>query len=374
MRIPSLYTAPVVAGILVALTLSSCCNTRPPEKYAVLVSTEQADGETQNNAEFWYDVVLTYRTLVRDGFRPENIVVLYGDGKPFTSVEHPAYKALACNAGEAGSSSNAIVPLTGGDGLIVKDNICNVLCCMATGRPAVRRNGTCSCASSTNSEETFSCSAWGIPKPAARDFLFVWVKGHGSAVGNEVRLGFPNSGGVLTDKELKGIFDQIAPRRRALLFETCAAGGWLDDFTSGALDDLAGRGTVTLTASGKPDGPNRWNESSYPLNYPERTSAAGAQTTEVLHGRFTYWVNAALQREGPSGTAVASDLDGNALVSMVEAYDLTSAEINQENGTLPDDRQQHPAISTRRGVAACVFLSLSEPGWYCRICCSVPSH
>lgn len=53
-----------------------------PRKFAVLISTGRtlAD-DTWYHSEYWYDLVLTYRMLIENGFTHEQIYVLYGDGR-----------------------------------------------------------------------------------------------------------------------------------------------------------------------------------------------------------------------------------------------------------------------------------------------------
>lgn len=369
----------VASGLLAVATLG-CCSAHPPEKFAVLVSTEEANApDTANNSEFWYDVVLMYRTLIRDGFRPENIVVLYGSGQPYQTDRHPEYNSLACEASPGISRRRTIVPLTDSDGLVGKANICNVLCCMGTGRPAGDVNGTCVCPGGGAGSSGFSCSAFAIPRLSQEDLLLIWTKGHGAAVGSAVNLGFLASGDALTDAELKTILGKLDAHRRILLFETCASGGWLDDFPNSWAENLLRRGSVTLTASGKPNGVMRWDESSYPSSYEEAAGVAGAPTPQIIHGRFTYWMNAALRSEEPNGTPSLSDADMNNLVSVLEAYDWANEQVLRENETLRLEtppgqtvQEQHPAITRRSGLSACAFVDLPEPGWYCQCLRRVP--
>lgn len=56
------------------------------DRFAVLMSTEFSDADNaQLNSEFWYDLILMYKTLVDDGFSHENIIVLYGSENDYPS-------------------------------------------------------------------------------------------------------------------------------------------------------------------------------------------------------------------------------------------------------------------------------------------------
>jgi len=52
------------------------------KKYAVLISAgETTEDDAMFNSEFWYDLVLTYRMLIDNGYSHEDVWVLYGDGR-----------------------------------------------------------------------------------------------------------------------------------------------------------------------------------------------------------------------------------------------------------------------------------------------------
>ncbi len=53
---------------------------RSGRRIAVLISTDIAENRLPGNAGFWYDTVLTYCMLLKNGFSSDDIYVLYGDG------------------------------------------------------------------------------------------------------------------------------------------------------------------------------------------------------------------------------------------------------------------------------------------------------
>jgi hypothetical protein len=203
------------------------------------------------------------------------------------------------------------------------------------------------------------------------------VKGHGAASGDRTFLQLASEIS-LADDELKALTEELAPRRQAWLFETCASGGWLDQFSPGPLGRLRRTGGVALTSSGNPEETSDWNESSYPAYYQEASCTAAAPSLEVLHGRFTYCVDSAFRRE-ETIVAVTADPDGNGLVSLLEAYDAAAARIAVENQAYNSAQPtahlggvQHPGISTRGALAPCAFIGLADPNWYCRCFRHVP--
>ena len=169
-----------------------------------------------NNTEFWNDLVLTYCTLTANGFRARNIFVLYGDGEDFKS-ETSGYRPPYCY----GARKITDIPMSSPRG-VVKDNICNVLCCMATGRPATQRNGECRCCDwGGQGLGGFSCRGNRIPHLRAEDFLFVWLKGHGYTSNCRTSLDFNSVAGDLSDDELATLLEELPTRARVLVLETC---------------------------------------------------------------------------------------------------------------------------------------------------------
>jgi len=334
--------------VLLELTASSCCIctprrgpqlAQPPKKVAVLISTEEAAVPYQDpppgvdtfyNTEFWNDLVLTYCTLSKNGFGAENIYVLYGDGQDFRS-ERPGYRPPYCD----GSRKLTDIALTGPSG-VVKDNICSVLCCLATGHPAVQRDGRCRCCRwGTRARNGFSCRQGRIPRLGAGDYLFVWLEGHGYRYDGGSLVHLPNVEQInLRDSEIERILKGLSARRRTLVFETCKSGGLVDN-----LDDA---NTVVVASSGP-------YEDSYPAYFTDRDGFP-ASGEEVAHGRLSFWLNAALQG-APCGETAHDNL-----VSIKEAYTAAIEELQAENST------QTPVLGDRGDIAPCIFIRLPSPG------------
>ncbi len=159
----------VLAVSYLTLTFGCCCcnddpepNPESPGKYAVLVSTDIAtEDDVKYNSDFWYDLVLTYCTLIEQGFEDDNIFVLYGQGQDGL---YPDAQASLLAAAQDHSSDYASYNTPFCDGEVntitdislwktvnpAKDNLCNVLCCLSTGRPAKLVDGRCECFSSGN--------------------------------------------------------------------------------------------------------------------------------------------------------------------------------------------------------------------------------
>ena len=363
-----LLTYAIVAG---ALT-SGCClcgpkppvpTPGPPAKYAVLASTETAtEDHVKYNSEFWYDLVTTYCTLIDLGFSEANIFVLYGDGNDFVSSV-PQYKLNYC--GDSIETEITDMPLeiqVGDQTGVAKNNLCNVLCCMAGGYPARFQSQTCKCRHGGESGiDGFKCSENKVPILGPNDFLAVWIKGHGH-VSNTTSCAtswVPRLGATLRDSELKGLITDLQPDRRAFFFETCDAGGWLDD--------LKNDQTTVLTSSGEPAVTNDCIESSWSSTFPETNENTGANEN-IIHGRFAHWLNVAFERLATSG----SDQDGNHLVSIDEGFDALRTKLVLENmeyeaETSPDRTADiggvmHSAMEIPDGIARCLFLRRPIPG------------
>ena len=346
--------------ILAVLTLPiafGCClcePREPPAKYAVLASTRMAtpDGDVANNVDFWHDLVLTYCTLIDNGFEADNIFVLYGDGQDFSSLVD-TYLASSCGDATSKITDIALTNPTGYD----KANLCNILCCMSTGRPAEFVGGYCACKTSGGAGiGGFSCTEPEpeIPRLQEEDFLITWIKGHGATTDCKTTMTFA-SGTVITDSELASLFTNLRSRRRVLFFETCDARGWLDDFEG---DDS----TVVATSSGL-GADNDCVETSYPAVYEAKNEDTGTIDL-VLHGRFSYWMNAALRQKDLMQEALPSDTDENNLISIQEDFDAAKIKITAENAMPAAEfgGVMSPSILTPEGAVPCIFIRLPIPG------------
>ncbi len=378
----------------VAQAISGCClchsnppppplvvdQTGPPQKFAVLASAEKATkDDTKENSEFWYDLVLTYCTLLDHGFESDNIYVLYGDGEDAAFSNHLAYSTHLCGDTETEITDFALMDSSGpGDSKgPAKDNLCNVLCCLANGMPATL-NSSKECECLTNSSTGiggFTCSGSKSGKTVGKlrenDYLITWIKGHGNALScSDVALSF-GLNQSLNVSEVAEMVKNLKPNRRTLLFETCDAGGWL-----GQLDNPK---TVVTASTGDPDFvPPPLPPLPTPSPTPTCDGKSWAATYNdipgdvngVIHGRFTYGINSALRQLESVGLEV--DADDNNLVSILEGYSGAEKRIDDENAildTVPkppnaDDYggQMHPAIRVGDNIAPCLFIRLPNPG------------
>lgn len=324
--------------------------TLPPQKFAVLATNLQAEVEdNQLESDFWYDLVLTYCTLLDHGFKEENVFVLYGNGNDAAFSTYPAYKTHMCGVANTTMTDFSLRNSNG----MAKDNLCNVLCCLSNGWPAEMTNDRCECLKGSDTGiGGFKCSQTkGPAKLRESDFLFAWVKGHGKTTACDTTLRFtPNP--HLHDDEVDALLGGLESIRRALVFETCDAGGWLDN--------LANANTAVLVSSGDPDiYPNSCEEKAWAAIY---TEIAG-DGAGVFHGRFTHGFNAALRQHELAGRVV--DADNNNLVSIQEGFDEAMERIEDEDDTLNEPaygEPMHPAIRIKEGIPPCLFIRLPNPG------------
>jgi hypothetical protein len=287
MRIVAVVLALVVVGFEPAIWCCTDDTPDPPRKVAVLVSADKAESnELPFSAEFWYDTVLTYCALKKNGFADEDIYVLYGlgedgfyfpDGGTQPSDESGAtatdpgedyYMPPYC-AGEADVAPAAPItdfPMTyppknsGKYGETSRPR--DLLECLANG-----------CATAT--------SEYGTIEPLdERDFLYVWWKGHGFRPGSDtesVSFELPGPTSV-TAAEVVDWLAKVRAGRRVLVFETCHS-GCLGD----AIDTVNPPG-ILLASS-------RCGETSCDGHKPEG---------DVVHGVWTYWVDCNLQGQMPN--------------------------------------------------------------------------
>jgi hypothetical protein len=357
-----------VLAVPAMLLIAGCCLCRPdpvrqPDKYAVLASTYLAESnDVDSNADWWYDLVLTYCTLVDYDFQEENIFALYGKGTDGSSI-YAAYDWPFC---DNRVSKITDIPLWKTEN-VAKDNLCNMLCCLSSGRPAKLKNGDCKCRSYGKSGiGGFTCSDHNIPRLNHEDFLITWIKSHGMSTSCDATLGFME-GYYLKDDELKGLFEKLRSDRWALVLETCTAGGFIDDFSGN-------QNSVVVVSSGDPGKVSDCVETSWPATYEESDSTAAATvasptgTTKVSHSRFTYWVNASFRESDLAGGPVSSDFDKNNLVSILENFDAVWEKIDAENKETDPVKiadlggEMNPAISSPGGISPCVFIRLPLPG------------
>ena len=228
-------------------------------KYGVLISTNQVlTDDVAYHSEWWYDLVLQYQMLRQNGFKDENIYVLYGDGTDFDTA-HCAYNASAI-------FGRAITDMP-----VNKSNI----------------------------EQVFKTLDSRIGR---FDYLYVWWMGHGHGSGAgqcDLSMSISNTGEHVSDAEFKSYLDHVdAYRKRTIAVMTCHSGGIVDDLNT------AGDKTVVLASS-------TCVESSYDAN---------TTCNNIQHADVNYTMPNILKEKDPCLCPVASDGDGNGLVSLEEAH------------------------------------------------------
>lgn len=262
------WTVLVVFGLLAAWLMPMVTLASPgPGKFAVLISTGRtlAD-DTWYHSEYWYDLMLTYRMLIENGFAHDHIYVLYGNGTDFASA-HADYQNPYPN------------PIS--DHACNRANIQNIFNWLATGN-----------------------AAQGIPALTNQDFLYVWWMGHGDGGADggatcNTTFEVSTTGESVTDAELATWTNAISYRRRAFVFMTCYSGG--------AMDNLQNTATVTMPSC-------------------TCTQLSSSANYDVVHGEWTYWVDGALRKLLATGPVVNSDADGNNLVSVQETFNWGSGQ------------------------------------------------
>jgi hypothetical protein len=255
-----------------------------PGKFAVLVSTGRTTTDNlMLHSEYWYDLLLTYRMLIENGFTHDHIYVLYGNGTDFAST-HAAYQNPYTN------------PIT--DYAVTRANIQNIFNWLAAG-------------SATE----------GIPAMTTNDFLFVWWMGHGNGgAACDTTFSIDSGPESVTDAELATWTGAITYRRRAFVFMTCHSGG--------AMDNLQNATTVTMPSC-------------------TCTENSSSDTYDVVHGEWTYWVDGALRELLPTGAAVNSDTDSSNLVSLQETFNWGSGQPMNSTPQLSDMGSIAPCVFIR---------------------------
>lgn len=268
-------------------------DTHAQQKYALLISTGNTTHDDDNyHSEYWYDMFWMYRMLIDHGYTHNNIFVLYGNGADFNSA-HPYYNAGTVYPGQ---------PVT--DYAVSAANVDNIFNWLANG----------------NAVE-------GIPQLQSNDFLFYWWMGHGNGTTMtdytaDIATTFEN----VADDEFDTYFDRLpACLIKAEYVMTCH---------SGALtDDLESVHSMLHAAAA-------FDQVSYSDLY------------DVYHAELSYHVACALQEQDPAGTAIASDSDGNTIVSIAETNDYVHTNTVLSTTVLADYRNISPLIDIDNATPA----------------------
>jgi hypothetical protein len=295
MRTKSLITAIMVGALLAAcLTPQAAAQ----QKYAVLISTGQTTADdAMINSEYWYDLLLMYRTLIDRGFTHNNIFVLYGNGTDFASA-HPAYQRATYYP--------ALAQIT--DFATSAANINNIFAWLAAGN-----------------------AAQGVPQIQPGDFLFFWWMGHGSWDGDDAaghhlyHAGIATTGETFSDVDFAAAFAQLpACVIKTVYVMTCHSGA--------LLDNIEGVHMAAHTSS-------RYDQLSHSGDY------------DVVHADFSYHASCALRQLTPDGAAVASDADGDGRLTIREANVYAHAQTTSSE----------TVVSDYRGIAPKIALADAQP-------------
>ncbi|MGD0338783.1 MAG: hypothetical protein ABSB78_08320 [Bacteroidota bacterium] len=277
--------------ILTLITFVLCLfvvasSTQAQQKYALLISAgETTLDDTFYHSEFWYDMFFLYRTLIDLGFSHDNIIVLYGNGTDFNSA-HPFYNAAAVYP--------AVPHIT--DLAVNAANVDNIFNWLSTGDVA-----------------------HGIPQLQSGDYLFYWWMGHGGGCAcGDYYAYISTTGESVTDDQFKIYFERLpACLIKTDYVMTCRSGG--------LIDDLEGLHTMIHTAT-------------------ECCVDAHSAMYDVPHGELSYAAACALRQQTPTGAAVASDADGNGVITIAEANTYTHANTVLSVSQIGDYRNISPLI------------------------------
>lgn len=234
------------------------------KKVAVLICGDVAESGFD---EFWSDTCWMYKTLVADGYAPENIYVLYGDGTDYASA-NPAYQNSPRVTDFAATTVNV-------------DKVFDGL-----------KNGD---------------AASGITKMTTSDTLFVWTFDHGASSGMSylcLRDGWMDSNHFATK------LNAVPCQKRAIFMQQCFSGGFVTP--------LQGATAFVSTASSASQVAHRADT---------EFEVYGGRTYH--HGEYNYYITCAMSGKNPSGAAVNADTTGDAKVSVLEAHNWDVSHENQ---------------------------------------------
>lgn len=182
----------LVRRVVTCFTLWFASGCATSEKYAVLISAEQAvtSNYVKGQSPFWDDLLLMYRMLLENGFDPDNIFVLYGTGHDLARGQPDCTASWCPERNIVDLPLARYVPANGScefdDPFCAFEIACSekencsvyfALWCLRTGcnEQDVHQDFGCGYAN-------LRCSVRRIPKLTKKDFLFVWWKGHGRSV------------------------------------------------------------------------------------------------------------------------------------------------------------------------------------------------
>jgi len=247
-------------------------------KYAVLICGDVATHWGFD--EFWGDVVLMREVLLKNGFLPEHVFVLYGDGVDFShpSRTNPRYIPSTPITNFAATTTNVQTVMNG----------------LASGDPI-----------------------HGIPQMTADDFLYVWTFDHGSSAGGHSYLCLRDAN--MIDSDFAALLGGITYSYRVICMQQCFSGGFVPH--------LSNDQTVVLTACSANETAGRADDSPTTEN-----EVYGGVTYH--HGEFNFHLFSGLVWERILYTNVAVDTNLDRFASMAEVFDFV-----QSNDSLTETPQ-----------------------------------
>lgn len=251
-----------------------------PMRYAVLICGDLA--ENFSGECFWNDTVWMFKALMANGFKREDIFVLYGDGADFMS-SNPAYQYRVGGVTKKVTNFAA----TKANVHLVFDGL---------------RNGNL---------------AKGLPKMDGNDKLFMWTFDHGGR-GTNPSTGTTDStlglrGGSMWAKEFCDKANLIPYESRVIFMQQCYSGGFIPR--------LANAKTYISTAC-------KADEVARPADNKTKTGAATIENESFggkvfSHGEFNYHITSALDRKKPlppGGVVNADIVPPDGFVSALEMH------------------------------------------------------
>lgn len=241
-------------------------------KYAVLISGGNAEVGCD---EFWNDLVLMRQALKdNNGFKSENIFVLYGDGNDCQAFPNYCPKSKITTHAAYMTKVKLVF-----NGLAKGDNNNN------------------------------------IPKLTRSDRLFIWMCGHGDVVPEASHPRSKHSvlkliEGDMLDTEFKALVNQISCADRIISMQQCFSGGFIPKLKSSK--------TVVLTACRKDETANGCDDRAPDGSTDIENETSGNVTYD--HGEFTYHLLSAITGKTIAGKSVNAATHSSGVVTINDVF------------------------------------------------------
>jgi hypothetical protein len=278
----------------------------PGQKYAVLIAG--GGSPSNNHVRYWNDLKTMYNILTANGYRSENIYVVYADGIGRDSTMRVNYSATRGNISTL--FNTLATKLTNKDTLYImlNDHGGGILTTATGWHPPGVYGGVLD----TNGDENESYS---------EASLNIDVNGDGDKTDVfriDETLSLWNQ--FITDDQFAAEVNKIRNYKRIIIqMKQCFSGGFIADLTS----------------------PNRIVMSSC-----SPTEISWAHSS-LQFGEFTFWYFAALTGNKPDGSgSVNANSNGDSYVSIVEAYNFAKSNDSWPEVPHYEDNGVSPAQST----------------------------